>query len=58
MNLVRIWLKTERYQEALKGCDKVAEYNPIDAEELREAVEEAMSGKRLEATQLDEVGVA
>jgi hypothetical protein len=30
----------------------------MDAEELREAVEEAMSGKRLEATQLDEVGVA
>jgi regulator of sirC expression with transglutaminase-like and TPR domain len=58
MNLVRLRLKTERYPEALKECDKVAEYNPMDAEELREAVEEAMSGKRLEATQLDEVGVA
>ena len=58
MNLVRLWLKTERYEEALKECDKVAEYNAIDAEELKEAVEEAMSGKRLEATQLDEVGVA
>jgi regulator of sirC expression with transglutaminase-like and TPR domain len=58
MNLVRLWLKTERYEEALKECDKVAEYNPMDAEELKEAVEEAMSGKRLEATQLDEVGVA
>ena len=58
MNLVRLWLKTERYEEALKECDKVAEYNSIDAEELKEAVEEAMSGKRLEATQLDEVGVA
>ena len=58
MNLVRLWLKTERYEEALKECDKVAEYNAMDAEELKEAVEEAMSGKRLEATQLDEVGVA
>ncbi len=58
MNLVRLWLKTERYEEALKQCDKVAEYNVVDAEELKEAVEEAMSGKRLEATQLDEVGVA
>ncbi len=58
MNLVRLWLKTERYEEALKECDKVAEYNNLDAEELREAVQEAMSGKKLEASQLDEVGVA
>ena len=58
MNLARLYLKTERYEEALKECDKVAEYNPMDAEELREAVQEAMSGKKFEATQLDEVGVA
>ena len=58
MNLARICLKTERYEEALKECDKVAEYNPMDAEELREAVQEAMSGKKFEATQLDEVGIA
>ena len=58
MNLTRVYLKTERYPEALKECDKIAEYNPMDAEELREAVQEAMSGKKLEATQLDEVGVA
>jgi regulator of sirC expression with transglutaminase-like and TPR domain len=58
MNLVRLWLKTERYEDALKECDKVAEYNPLDAEELREAIQEAMSGKKLEASQLDEVGVA
>jgi len=58
MNLVRLWLRTERYEEALKGCDKVAGYNPLDAEELREAVEEAKSGKKFESTQLDEVGVA
>ena len=58
MNLTRLWLKTERYEEALKECDKIADYNPMDAEELREAVEEAMSGKKFEASQLDEVGVA
>ena len=58
MNLVRLWLSTGRHKEALKKCDKVAEYNPLDAEELREAVQEAMSGKKLESTQLDEVGVA
>ncbi len=58
MNLTRLWLQTERYEEALKECDKVAEYNAMDAEELRETVQEAMSGKKLEATQLDEVGVA
>jgi len=58
MNLTRLWLQTERYDEALMQCDKIAEYNPMDAEELREAVQEAMSGKKLEATQLDEVGVA
>ena len=58
MNLTRLWLQTGRYEEALKQCDKIAEYNPMDAEELRETVQEAMSGKKLEATQLDEVGVA
>ena len=41
MNLTRLWLKTERYEEALKECDKIAEYNPMDAEELRETVQEA-----------------
>ena len=58
MNLTRLWLQTERYEEALKQCDRIAEYNPMDAEELRETVQEAMSGKKLESTQLDEVGVA
>ena len=58
MNLSRLWLQTERYEEALKECDKAAKYDPIDAEQLRETVQEAMSGKKLEATQLDEVGVA
>ena len=58
MNLTRLWLKTERYEEALKQCDEIAKYNAMDAEELRETVQEAMSGKKLEATQLDEIGVA
>jgi len=58
MNLVRLWLRTGRTEEALKECDKVAKYNPMDAEELREAVQEAMSGKKFEAEQLDEVGIA
>jgi tetratricopeptide (TPR) repeat protein len=58
MNLTRLWLQTGRHEEALKQTEKIAEYNPMDAEELAEAVREAMSGKKLEATQLDEVGVA
>ena len=58
MNLARLCLQTERYEEALKECDKVGKYDPIDAEQIRETVQEAMSGKKLEATQLDEVGVA
>jgi len=58
MNLARLRLQTERYEEALKDCDEVAKYNPMDAEELRETIEEAMSGKKLESTQLDEIGVA
>jgi regulator of sirC expression with transglutaminase-like and TPR domain len=58
MNLARLWLKTEKFDDAMKACDKVAEYGAADAEELREAVREAMSGKKLEATSLDEVGVA
>ena len=58
MNLTRLWLRTERYEEAMKECDKVAEYNPVDGEVLREAVEEAMAGKKFESTQIDEVGVA
>ena len=58
MNLARLWLKTEKYDDALKECDKIEEYNPMDAEELREAVMEAKSGKKFESTQLDEVGIA
>ena len=58
MNLTRLWLQTENYEKALEGCKKIAEYSALDAEELQEAVQEAMSGKKLEATQLDEVGVA
>lgn len=58
MNLTRLMLQTERYEEALKECDEVEKYNRMDAEELRETVEEAMSGKKLESAQLDEVGVA
>ncbi len=58
MNLARLWMQTGRHEEALKECDKIAEYNAMDAEEIRETVQEAMSGKKLEATQLDEVGVA
>ena len=55
MNLTRIYMRTERYDEALKECEIVEEYNVIDAEVLREAVEEAMSGKKFESSQLDEV---
>ena len=58
MNLTRIWLRTGKYEQALKGCDKIEEYNPMDAEELKEAVEEAMTGKKFESAQLDEVGVS
>ena len=58
MNLTRLMLKTERYEEASKECDKVSEYSPLEAEELKEAINEAMSGKKLEASQLDELGVA
>ena len=54
MNLARIYLRTERYDEALKECELIEEYNPIDAEVLRETVEEAMSGKKFESSQLDE----
>jgi regulator of sirC expression with transglutaminase-like and TPR domain len=58
MNLARLYLQTGRYEEASKQCDEVANYNPLDAEELRERVEEAKTGKRFESSQLDEVGVA
>lgn len=58
MNLARLWLQTGKYDEALEQCEMIAKYNPLDAEELREAVQEAMSGKKLESSQLDEVGVA
>jgi len=58
MNLTKLCLQTGRHEEALKRCAKVAEYNRIDAEVLQETVQEAMSGKKLETTQLDEIGVA
>lgn len=58
MNLARLYLKTEKYDEALKECEKIDQYNPIDSAELREAIKEAMTGKKLDASQLDEVGVA
>ena len=58
MNLARIYMRTERYDEALKECEIIEEYNVIDAEVLKEAVEEAMSGKKFESSQLDEVGAA
>ncbi len=58
MNLARLLLQTGKYEEALKECDEVEKYDPIDAEQIRDTVQEAMSGKKLEATQLDEVGVA
>ena len=58
MNLGRLCLRTGRYEEAMKECDKVEEYDPIEAEELRERIQEAMSGKKLESAQLDEIGAA
>jgi len=57
MNLARMFMRTERYDEATKECDKVAGYDPLDADELRNALQEIMGGKKLESTQLDEVGV-
>jgi len=57
MNLARMFMRTGRYDEATAECDKVAEYDPLDADELRNALQEIISGKKLESTQLDEVGV-
>jgi tetratricopeptide (TPR) repeat protein len=58
INLARIYLRTGRFDEANGECDKVAGYDPVDAEELREAIQESMAGKKLESSQLDEVGVS
>lgn len=58
INLARILMRTGRYEDALKECEKVAQYNPVDADELREAINEVMAGKKLESSQLDEVGIA
>ncbi|MGB9596003.1 MAG: tetratricopeptide repeat protein [Candidatus Poribacteria bacterium] len=58
INLARIYLRTGRFDDALKECDKVAEYDPLDADELRNAIQEAKAGKKIESTQLDEVGVS
>ncbi len=58
INLARIYMRTGRYESALKECEKVAQYNPGDADELREAINEVMAGKKLESSQLDEVGIA
>jgi len=58
VNLARIYMRTGRYDEATKECDKVAEYDPVDADELRNALQEIMAGKKLESTQLDEVGIS
>lgn len=57
MNLARIFLRTGRFDEAYKECEKVAGYNPVDAEELREAINTAVSGKKIDSIQLDEVGI-
>jgi len=57
MNLARIFMRTGRYDEAAKECDKVDGYDPIDAEELRNALQEIINGKKLESAQLDEVGI-
>jgi len=57
MNLARIWMRTGRHEDAMKQCDKVAEYNPVDADELREVIQEAISGKTHGSAQLDEVGI-
>jgi len=58
MNLARIWMRTGKYEEALKECDRVAEYNSIDAEELRDIVKEVMAGEKVASARLDEIGVA
>ena len=58
LNLARLWLRTGKYEEANKECEKVAEYNRIDAEILKETIVEAMAGKKFESTQLDEVDAA
>jgi tetratricopeptide (TPR) repeat protein len=57
INLARIFMRTGRYDEATKECNKVEEYDPIDAEELKNALQEIMDGKKLESAQLNEVGV-
>lgn len=56
MNLARVYMKTSRFDEAEKECAKVEEYDPIDAEELRNALHEIMSGKNIESSKLEELG--
>jgi tetratricopeptide (TPR) repeat protein len=56
MNLARIYMKTGKFDEAEKECVKVEGYDPIDAEELRNALQEIMSGKMIESSKLEEVG--
>lgn len=56
MNLARVYMKTGRFEEAEKECAKVETYDPVDAEELRNALSEIMSGKKIESSQLEEVG--
>ena len=56
MNLARVYMKIGRFDEAEKECSKVEEYDPIDAEELRNALQELMSGKHIESSKLEELG--
>ncbi len=56
MNLARVYMKTGRFDEAEEECIKVEEYDPIDAEELRNALQELMSGKNIESSKLEELG--
>jgi len=56
MNLARVYMKIGRFDESEKECAKVEEYDPIDAEELREALHEIMSGKNIESSKLEELG--
>jgi len=56
MNLARLYMKTGRFEESKKECEKVKEYDPVDAEELFNALQEIMSGKKVGSSELGEVG--
>jgi tetratricopeptide (TPR) repeat protein len=56
MNLARVYMKMDRFDEAEKECSKVEKYDPIDAEELRNALQELMSGRHIESSKLEELG--